>query len=84
MRILIVLGICVASRLAPRIPLAPTLALSAAALIAVGSLRLALAADFLEARGNGSAVLARRLGRVFRDLSLLLSAAAIVYASTTL
>jgi hypothetical protein len=81
-RIAAVVAVCVLSGPAQRVPLGAAVPLAVAALVAVGSLRLELAASFLDVHGKSSAALAWRLSRVCRRAALTLFAAALVYASS--
>jgi hypothetical protein len=78
-RIVCVLALCWLSSFARGVPVGTTVALVAAALVALGAVRLVVAAEILELRGHEAAVVLLRLARFCHDLMLALLVLAGLY-----
>jgi hypothetical protein len=74
-----VLALCWLSTFADRVPLGTTVALVLAALAGLGAVRLVVAAELLQLRGQTAAVAVLRLARFCHDLMLALFVLAGLY-----
>lgn len=78
-RIGVVLALCVACPLAPRVPLGAVVALLAAALVGLGAVRLVIAAEILAPSRRNTAAVVLRVARFCQDLTLALFLLAVLY-----